>query len=231
METPTRPRTKPEQREATTRRLIDVARTLFARDGYARIGTEEIVQQAGVTRGALYHHFRSKDALFAAVLDDVQREIAQRVAAAAGLETDPWDQLRAGSHAFLEAALDPAIQQIALIDGPAVLGWEAWRQSDARHSFRLLQSALAALAAAGEIDVASPEATAHLLSGAMNEAALWVARSDPIAPALAAALGGLDQLLDGLRAAEAPASRLPPSASGDPPPASVNPPATPPKSD
>jgi AcrR family transcriptional regulator len=199
METPGRPRTKAAQRAATTRRLIDVARELFARDGYARVGTAEIVRRAGVTRGALYHHFGSKEALFAAVLDDVQRDVAARVAAAAEGETDPWEQLRAGSHAFLEAALDPEIGRIALIDAPAVLGWDAWRRSDAEHSFRLLRSALEALVSFGAIDVASPEAAAHLLSGAMNEAALWVARADPVPPALAAATDALDRLLEGLR--------------------------------
>jgi AcrR family transcriptional regulator len=204
MATSSRPRTKADQRADTTRRLIAVARERFARDGYAKVGTEEIVRQAGVTRGALYHHFGSKDALFAAVLDDVQRDIAARVFAAAERETEPWEQVRAGSHAFLNAALDSEIQQIALLDAPAVLGWDAWRGSDERHSFRLLRAGLEALAASGQLAGSSPEAAAHLLSGAMNEAALWVARADPVAPALAAATETLDRLLNGLRPNESP---------------------------
>ncbi len=199
MANPTQRRTKAEQRDETTRRLIAVARELFAAQGYAATGTEEIVRAAGVTRGALYHHFGSKDRLFAAVLDDIQRDIAKRVEQAASREDDPWQQLRAGCHAFLTAALDPDVQQIALIDAPAALGWDAWRASDARHAMRLLGASLHALAEAGQIAASSTDAATHLLSGAMNEAALWIARADPIEPALAASTETLVQILDGLR--------------------------------
>jgi AcrR family transcriptional regulator len=197
-----RGRTKGEQRAATTRRLIEVAREFFAKNGYAQTATEEIVRTAGVTRGALYHHFGSKEGLFVAVLDDVQRAVAVMVDEAASREGDPWQQLRAGCHAFLSAALDPAIQQIALVDAPAVLGWDAWRATDAAHSMRLLREGLEELAAAGEIGDASPEAATFLLSGAMNEAALWVARADSPEEALVAALAALDRLLYGLRSVQ-----------------------------
>jgi AcrR family transcriptional regulator len=193
-------RTKAEQREATSRDLVRVARQLFAAEGYAQTATEEIVRRAGLTRGALYHHFGSKQGLFIAVLASVQRDIARAVAQAASEHADPWDRLRAGCHAFLRAALDPDVQQIALVDAPAVLGWDTWRASDAAHSQRLLQHALRELAEAGLLSVASPEAAAFLLSGAMNEAALWIARADPVEPAVAAAIDALDHMLDGLRA-------------------------------
>lgn len=191
-------RTKAAQREETTRRLIDVAHEHFANEGYARASTEEIVRRASVTRGALYHHFGSKEGLFLAVLDVVLRDIAAQVEAAAATESDPWPRLRAGCHAFLRAAIDPRVQRIALIDAPAVLGWETWRELDAAHSQRLLTSAMEELSESGQLAPVSPAAATHLLSGAMNEAALWIARSPTKDQALAQALDALDLLLDGL---------------------------------
>ena len=191
-------RTKAAQREATIRRLLQVGREIFAAEGYAGAVTEEIARRAGVTRGALYHHFAGKEALFAAVLTAVQHDVAGRVAAAAD-DTDPWAQLRAGCHAFLAASLDPTVQRIMLLDGPAVLGWENWRALDAEHSMRLLREGLEALIAQGLIAPQPVEALTHLLSGAMNEAALWIARSAQTEQALAEATAALDRLLDGLR--------------------------------
>ncbi len=192
-------RAKAEQREATRERLVEVARGAFASEGYAESATEEIVRRAGVTRGALYHHFGSKQGLFVAVLEDVLHDLAAQVEAAASAESEPWMQLQAGCHAFLRAAIDPRIQRIALVDAPAVLGWDTLRELDGAHSQRLLQSAVEALKASGEISVASPTAASALLSGAMNEAALWIARSGSPEAALAEAIDALDRLLEGLR--------------------------------
>jgi AcrR family transcriptional regulator len=124
-------RTKAAQTEATTAALIGAARELFASRGYAAVGTEEIVQQAGVTRGALYHHFRGgKEELFRAVLIQISAETAQRVAQAALATDDPWEALVLGSDAFLDACTTPEVQRIILTDGPSVLGWDAWRAID-----------------------------------------------------------------------------------------------------
>src|SRR6516165_1618702 len=114
-------RTKAAQREATTAALITAARTLFAERGYAGVGTEEIVQHAGVTRGALYHHFKDKEDLFRAVLVQVSAETAQRVLIAALAIDDPWEALVVGADAFLDASVTPEVQRIMLVDGPAVL--------------------------------------------------------------------------------------------------------------
>lgn len=202
-------RTKAAQREATTSRLLGEARRRFSEVGYAAAATEQIVADAGVTRGALYHHFGSKEGLFAAVFARLQAEIGERVAAAAATATDPWDRLIAGCHAFLAASLDPEVQRIVLLDAPAVLGWDAWRTHDAAHAGRLLESAIATLSSTGEIAPASPAALVSLLSGAMNEAALAIARApDPDrALALTAATATLDQLLAGIR--QPPATRTP----------------------
>ena len=195
-------RTKAEQRAVTTRRLLLAGRDTFAEQGYAETSTEEIVRRAGVTRGALYHHFTDKEALFAAVLADVQRDVARLVEAAANRESDRWEQLRAGCRAFLEASLDPQVQRIMLLDAPAVLGWEAWRRLDAEHAMRLLREGLETLVGTGVIAPLPVDALTHLLSGAMNEAALWIAQSARTEESLAKATAALDRLLAGLRQSE-----------------------------
>ncbi|WP_280235764.1 TetR/AcrR family transcriptional regulator [Nocardia cyriacigeorgica] len=186
------------QREETRRTLLRAGRHLFATKGYGAVGLSEIVQAAGVTKGALYHHFDSKAALFAAVLEQVQGEVGERVAAAADTRSDPWDQLVTGCETFLSTCTDPELQRIMLIDGPAVLGWHEWRALDAAASARHLGEALQQLVDTGVIAPRPIEPLTHLLSGAMNEAALWLATtSDP--HALDATTSTLCDLLDALR--------------------------------
>jgi AcrR family transcriptional regulator len=194
-----RTNSKAAQRAATSATLINVARELFATQGYNQTGMESIVQQAGVTRGALYHNFGGKEGLFEAVVHAVQRSVAARVSLAASETSDPWEQLIAGCRAFLAASLDREVQQILLLDGPAVLGWEAWRQIDMAYSFRLLLEGLAELERTGQLKTPSAEGLAYMLSGAMNEAALWIARSSEPEKALESAIATLAQLLHTLR--------------------------------
>ncbi|MGX1778862.1 TetR/AcrR family transcriptional regulator [Nocardia brasiliensis] len=185
-----------QQREETRRALMHTSRRLFAAKGYGAVGLSEIVAATGVTKGALYHHFDSKAALFGAVLEQVQQEVGARVAAAAETVTDPWDQLVAGCEAFLTACTDPEIQRIMLIDGPAVLGWNEWRALDAAASARHLEEALQTLIDAGVLARQPVAPLTHLLSGAMNEAALWLATTtDP--RALADTKAALRRLLEG----------------------------------
>ncbi|WP_084957297.1 TetR/AcrR family transcriptional regulator [Thermoactinospora rubra] len=169
--------TRAEQREQTRRALIREARRLFATQGYGRVGLSEVVKAAGVTKGALYHHFAGKAELFRAVLHEVMREVAGRVAAAAEAHDDPWRQLTEGCRAFLAATADPEVQRIMLLDGPAVLGWSEWRAMDEDTSARHLAEALAGLVEAGDLARQPVEPLTRLLSGAMNEAALWLAAS------------------------------------------------------
>lgn len=190
--------TKAQQREATIARLIEVAREVFTRDGYASAATEEIVQIAGVTRGALYHHFGSKEGLFQAVFETLQRQMSQRIEAAAAEHDDVWDQLRAGCQVFLEAGTDPEVQRILLVDAPAVLGWSVWREFDSQNSMKSLHSALGELVNQGRITPIPLDALTHLLSGAMNEAALWIAQSADAPRALAESIQVLELLLQGL---------------------------------
>ncbi|WP_433311280.1 TetR/AcrR family transcriptional regulator [Micromonospora sp. CA-269861] len=187
-----------EQREQTRRSLLLRSRQLFATRGYQGVGLAEIVSAAGVTKGALYHHFASKVELFQAVLTQVQQEVGDRVAAIADAQPDPWSRLTAGCQAFLTASADPEFQRIMLIDGPAVLGWHEWRALDEAASGRHLADALADLIAAGMIAPQPVAPLSHLLSGAMNEAALWLAGSTDPAD-LAATQVALSRLIDALR--------------------------------
>ncbi|MFC5816871.1 TetR/AcrR family transcriptional regulator [Nonomuraea harbinensis] len=192
-------RTRAEQREETRRTLVAVGRRLFAGRGYAAVGLAEIVREAGVTKGALYHHFDGKAALFRAVLEEVQQEVGARVAAEADAEPDPWDQLKAGCAAFVRAAAHPDVQRIMLIDGPAVLGWNEWRAMDEAASARHLAEALTALAGSGTITARPVAPLTRLLSGAMNEAVLWLAQSEAGPGDLDDTLAALSGLLEGLR--------------------------------
>src|SRR3954452_23565258 len=132
--------------EGTRADLVRVARRLFAERGYAGVGTEEIVRRAKVTRGALYHHFEDKRALFDAVAIVEAREIATKIDAMTPMD-DPLKALIVGTGAFLDACLDPAVRRIYLIDAPAVLGWHRWREIDAPHGVRSLREGVTAMLA------------------------------------------------------------------------------------
>lgn len=169
---------KAEQSDATRAALVAAARSLFAQRGYAKVATEDIVRAAGVTRGALYHHFKDKRDLLAAVFEEVERELTQSIAKRALRGENPMKAMRAGARAFLDACTDPEVRQITLLDAPAVLGWEAWREVGARYGLGLVQASLEAAIEAGQISAQPPRPLAHLLMGALDEAALLVAESD-----------------------------------------------------
>jgi AcrR family transcriptional regulator len=173
-------RTQAERAEATRAALIDAARPLFADLGYAEVGTEQIVRAAGVTRGALYHHFDGKRKLFEAVYEQLEAELAERIAAgafAANAEA-PIEALRAGVEMALRASTEPEVQRIALLDGPAVLGWDRWREIAARYGLGMVEATLQAAIDAGEIPAQPARPLAHVLMGALDEAAMLVARAD-----------------------------------------------------
>jgi len=190
-------------RSASTRaKLIKAARTLFARRGYAGVATEEIVRRAGVTRGALYHQFPAKEDLFLAVYEQVERDLTERVDQRVLGLTSPFAAMRAGIRAFLEECRAPEVQRIVLIDGPAVLGWERWREVAERYGLGLMEAVIRGAIDAGEIVALDVDALAHLLMGALDEAALLVARDPAATDAVAATF---ERLLDGLSLVPAPA--------------------------
>lgn len=158
----------------TIRKLIEVARIHFTEHGYAESALEDIVNQAKLTRGALYHHFGSKKGLFHAVLESVQKEVAERVHAEASKSDDLWEQLLFGCRAFVIAAVEHRNKRILLIDGPAVLGWEVWRMMDEQNAMRLLREQLQFMKQEGYLRPISIDAMTHAVSGALNELALWI---------------------------------------------------------
>ncbi len=172
-----RSRTQAERLAVTRATLMREARLIFAASGYDAAATEEIVQRAEVTRGALYYHFKDKRAVFEAIVEEVASEIAAAIDQRAEPVGDPLQALIEGTRAFVDACLDPAVRRIYLIDAPAVLGWHRWREIDAPHGLRSLREGVAAVLAARPNPGLGVEPVAFLLSGAFNEAALWIAEA------------------------------------------------------
>ena len=173
-------RTQGERSEATRGALVSAARRLFAERGYAGVGTEEIVRAAGVTRGALYHHFDGKRDLFEAVYVQIEKELAERIAAGAlaANADSPLAAMRAGAEMFLHACTEPEAQRIVLLDGPAVLGWDRWREIAAEYGLGLIEASLQAAIDAGAIASQPVRPLAHVLMGALDEAAMLVGRAE-----------------------------------------------------
>jgi AcrR family transcriptional regulator len=167
-------------RTASTRAaLVSAARALFAEHGFAAVGTERIVRAAGVSRGALYHHFTDKTELFAAVLEAVEADILREVnATISATSKDPIDGMIAGTDAWLDACAEPEVQRIVLLDAPAVLGWERWREVELRHSLGLVENLLSQAMAVGRIRRRPLRPLAHIVIGALDEAALYTACAD-----------------------------------------------------
>jgi AcrR family transcriptional regulator len=188
------------QHSASTRAaLLRVARRMFAEHGYNATATEEVVRRARVTRGALYHHFRDKKDLFMAVLDEEQKKLAARAAEVAASQPDPWSALIASANAFLDACLDPAVQQIVLIDAPAVLGLERWREADQSYYLANTKAAIEAAIDRGLVQRQPVAPLAHVLFGALNEAAMLIAHADDKVVARREVSGVVERLFNGLR--------------------------------
>src|SRR5215208_3187678 len=171
-------RTQAERSEATQAALVATARRLFAERGYAGVGTEEIVSAAGVTRGALYHHYEGKAGLFGAVFEQIEAELAERFANEALSKSDPWDAMVAGLELFLDVCREPEVRQIALLDAPSVLGWTAWREVESRYSLGVIQLGLRNLMDAGVTAPQPIDPLAHAILGMLAEAGLYVAGAD-----------------------------------------------------
>lgn len=183
--------------EATRGALVLAGRRLFGERGFAAAPLDEVVRSAGVTKGALYHHFPSKEALFLAVFEDVEQELVRGVLAAAKGGADGRARLRTGVRAFVIACQDPTVQRIVLQDAPAVLGWDVWRAVDSCHFSALLQDGLAAAMTEQQRESRPVDLLTQVLRGALTEAAQLAGRStDP--DMLATVLEIIDDLLDGL---------------------------------
>lgn len=194
-----RRKTQRERSEQTRAGLVRSARELFAARGYADTSLDDVAEAAGVTKGAVYHHFDGKRALFAAVFEAEQQRLAEIIVTAYGDPRDPWSGFYAGCRAFLEASLDPGVQRITLLDAASVLGWETIRGIQSRYSLRLIKEGLQLAMAAGVIAPRPIDPLAHLMLGAMCESASLVARSRDQHETSRAVLAELGAVLDGLR--------------------------------
>jgi AcrR family transcriptional regulator len=186
--------------EATRAKLIEVGIELFSERGFAAVGTEEIVDRAEVTRGALYHHFGDKRDLFRAVHEELEQRIVAGIGVAleANPREDPLEALEVAAGAVLDVALDSKIARVTLIDAPSVLGWEEWREIDVRYGLGLTEAVLNAAIESGRIAKQPVRPLAHLLVAAVGEAAIMVATAnDPkqarkdVEPAMRSLLYGL----------------------------------------
>ncbi|MFD6443797.1 TetR/AcrR family transcriptional regulator [Promicromonospora sp. NPDC060204] len=176
----------------TARQVLDSATDLFAARGFAAVSLDDVAQAAEVTRGAVYHHYGNKQGLFLAVAARLQAQVADAVVAAAdGAGKDAREQLRAGSHAFLDAITAGPALRVLLVDAPAVVGWAEWRRLDEANSAAHLREALRDVGIADDL----LDALSAQLSGAMNEAALWVAQQPNRAASARRAHAALDRLL------------------------------------
>jgi AcrR family transcriptional regulator len=185
--------TQAERSEGTRAALIAAARALFAERGYAAVSTTEIVDRAGVTRGALYHHFTDKRALFEAVHEGLESELVASIGAGARGD-GAFDLLVAGTDLFLDACEERTFARVALQEAPSVLGWQRWREIDAHHSMGLVTAVLEQAMESGELRTQPVEPLAHLLLGALGEAGLLIANGVPrvqVRPPLLALLEGL----------------------------------------
>ncbi|MEW9552009.1 TetR/AcrR family transcriptional regulator [Nonomuraea sp. NPDC050783] len=183
---------KAERGAATRERVLAIATRLFATQGYDDTSIETVLQESGLSRGALYHHYAGKDALFEAVLEATEAAIGDKLLRAVRHIGDPAAALRAGVLTWIELAGDPVIRQIVLIDAPAVLGWERWRALEERHSFGMLK---ATLGRTGLVPERFVDLHAHMLLAAVNESALLVARGGDQRAALEAVEDFLRRLL------------------------------------
>lgn len=187
------------QMAETRAKLIAAARKAFAEKGYAGASMDDLTAEVGLTRGALYHNFGDKRGLLAAVVAEIDGEMAAEARAAAAIVAAAWDRLLAEGVAYIEMALRPEVQRIVLLDGPAVLGDPSqWPSQDS--CLRATVAALTMLQAQGIVRAVDAEAAARLVNGAALNAALWVAASDDPAQVLPKAVEAFTCLAEGLLA-------------------------------
>ncbi|OBG26653.1 TetR/AcrR family transcriptional regulator [Mycobacterium sp. 852002-51057_SCH5723018] len=173
-------RTQEERSAATRDALISAARKLWGLRGYADVGTPEIATAAGVTRGAMYHQFADKAALFGEVVEAVEQDVMARMATlvAESGATTPADAIRAAVDAWLQVSGDPEVRQLILLDAPSVLGWAAFRDVAQRYSLGMTEQLLTEAIRAGQLVQQPVRALAHVLIGALDEAAMAIATAD-----------------------------------------------------
>lgn len=191
-------RTKDEA-DQTVETLIDIATLLFSEKGYHKVSLEEIVQTAQLTRGAVYHHFKNKKGLFFAVFERAHTIVAEEINKVDERIQDPWEQLVEGCKVFIQTVSKATVYRIILIDGPAVLGWQTFRELDQENSMRLLQNQIEYLQEIDMLKNVSSKALTHALSGAINETSVWVAEQKDKQEAMKEAMIVIESILEGMK--------------------------------
>ena len=179
----------------TREHFVRVSTRLFTTHGYEGTSIEAVLQETGASRGSLYHHFPGKEALFLAVLEDVEVRAIIGITASIVELTDPIEALRVACLAWIRQALDPEVQQIVLIDAPAVLGWQRFRELDEQNVLGQIRVALEAAAAIGRVEARHVDVFSHLVLVSVNEAAMLVARSPDPAAAMPGAQDAFEEFL------------------------------------
>ena len=188
--------TKIEKAASTRAKIIAVARRLFATRGYDATSIEAVLEKSQVSRGALYHHFENKEALFAAVLEAVEVDITAATARARANATDPVEALGLAFDSFLDMASETEVRQIVLTDAHSVVGWQKWREIEERHGLGRLKQALKAVAVTGRIRDDMVDVFAHMLLASLIEVAFLVARSPDPATAANTGRRAMKELLE-----------------------------------
>ncbi|MBA8927336.1 AcrR family transcriptional regulator [Kutzneria viridogrisea] len=169
-----------EYSESTRDALVDSAVELFTKRGYAGTSLDEVAKRARVTKGALYHHFSGKQALFEAAFDAVETKAMSRLGEIVSGPGHPWEVAMAGLRGYVRVCLDPSFQRIVVHEAPVVMGWARWREAEEHFSFGMIRSTVQALIETGEIDELPLEVTARLLYGALSAGASMIASAaDP----------------------------------------------------
>ena len=193
--------------EETRALLLEVARQVFTERGYADTSMDDLTAQAGLTRGALYHHFGDKKGLLAAVVDQIDAEMDERLRTISDTAEDAWDGFRRRCRAYLEMALEPQIQRIVLRDARAVLGGGSPEAQ--RHCIESMQRLIQDLIDQGVVANAHAQALAELIYGSLAEAAVWIAEAEDGHPRLAQATAALELLMQGMLNGAQPGSAVP----------------------
>jgi AcrR family transcriptional regulator len=185
--------------DATRQALVEGAVELFTERGYAGTSLDEIAKRAQVTKGALYHHFAGKSALFEAVFDTVDSIAVAKLSGALSGVGEPWDKARASLRMYLQLCLEPAFQRIVVQEAPVVMGWEHWRDCEERYTFGIVRGALQALLDSGEIDPLPAEEFARIVFGALTAGAMVIAGASDQRRASVEVATIVERMLLGLR--------------------------------
>ena len=189
---------KKKGRETATN-ILAIAQRAFAEHGYESTALDDIISEARITKGALYHHFSSKRALFEAVYKAAEEDVSKRISNSSNSVDDPWDKLLTGCFAYLEICRDPGLRQIMRVDAPAILGLDRWSEIDREYGVERLIPFLAMLRDQGIVRLSTIEAFAWQLTGAMNEATFWIAQHSDPERALEQSKDSLRMILQGIR--------------------------------